>query len=181
MKLLKLVFLSVIMLFAFNTVKAQIQVRFNIGVQPQWAPVEYQTDYYYLPDVEAYYDVPNSMFIYYEGNSWIHRSYLPVRYRNYDLYHGYKVSMREYHGNTPYYNHQVYRDRYSNGKNRIVQRSMGQRPSNYRDNNQVNRNRGGQINRNDRQGDRNYNRQGIQRNQRPQGNQNRSDRRGDRK
>jgi len=172
MKGLKLILLSVVMFFAYTTVQAQIQVRFNIGVQPQWAPAEYQTDYYYLPDVEAYYDVQNSMFIYYEGSSWIRRSYLPVRYRNYDLYHGYKVSMRDYHGNTPYYNHRVYRERYSNGRNRIAQRSMGDRPSNYRSkdfNNQSNRNRVGSVNRHD--GDRNYNRQGNQRIQRSQDNQ----------
>jgi hypothetical protein len=165
MKLLKLVFFAVIMLFAFNTTKAQVQVRFNIGEQPQWAPVEYQTDYYYLPDVEAYYDVQNSMFIYYERNSWIHRSYLPSRYKNYDLYSGYKVPIKDYHGLTPYYNHRVYKERYSSGKNRITQKSIGQRPSDYRNYNQVNRNRGMKINKTDRIGDRNYDKHGIQRHQ----------------
>jgi len=170
MKSLKLVALGMVLFFAGSVAQAQISVRLNLGVQPQWAPVGYDdAQYYYLPDVEAYYDVPNSMFIYYEGNSWVHRSYLPSRYRNYDLYNGYKVGMRDYHGSTPYYNHREYREKYSHGRNRIIQRNRGERPGreninvrNYRQNNPVNRGRG-IINSNDRRGDASYDRRGNQR------------------
>jgi len=171
MKALKLVALGIV-LFCAGAAQAQVSVRFNIGVQPQWAPVGYEnTRYYYLPDVESYYDVENSMFIYYEGNSWIHRSYLPSRYRNYDLYNGYKVGMRNYHGNTPYYNHREYRVRYAHGRNRTVQRTIGHRPGrdNYhgidRERNQVNRGRYYRINGNDRRGDGGYDRHGSIRKQ----------------
>ena len=173
MKALKLVALGIVLICA-GAAQAQVSVRFNLGVQPQWAPVGYEdTRYYYLPDVEAYYDVDNSMFIYYEGSSWIHRSYLPSRYRNYDLYHGYKVGMRDYRGNTPYYNHRDYRTRYAHGRNRTVQRTIGNRPGReyYRDRsdrerNQVNRGRYNRINGNDRRGDASYDRHGSERNQR---------------
>ena len=172
MKALKLVALGLALFFA-GAAQAQISVRFNLGVQPQWAPVGYDdTQYYYLPDVEAYYDVPNSMFIYYEGNSWVHRSYLPGRYRNYDLYNGYKVGMRDYHGKTPYYNHRDFREKYANGRNRSIQRTIGERPGrgntparDFRQTNQVNRGRGVAIDRNDRRGDASYDRRGNQRNQ----------------
>jgi len=173
MKALKLVTLGIVLFFA-GSVSAQVSVRFNVGVQPQWAPVGYEDSrYYYLPDVESYYDVENSMFIYYEGNSWVHRSYLPNRYRNYDLYNGYKVGMGNYRGNTPYYNHREYRDRYSNGRNRSAQRTIGQRPGrenirgrNDRESNQVNRGRYNRIGGNDRRGDASYDRRGAERNQR---------------
>jgi len=173
MKVLKLVVLGIILFFA-GSASAQVSVRFNVGLQPQWAPVGYEDSrYYYLPDVESYYDVENSMFIYYEGNSWVHRSYLPNRYRNYDLYNGYKVGMGNYRGNTPYYNHREYRNRYSNGRNRSVQRTIGQRPgreyyrgSNDRERNQVNRGRYNRISGNDRRGDASYDRRGTERNQR---------------
>jgi len=173
MKALKLVALGIILFFA-GAAQAQVSVRFNIGSQPQWAPAGYEDSrYYYLPDVEAYYDVDNSMFIYYEGNSWIHRSYLPSRYRNYDLYGGYKVGMGKYRGNTPYYNHREYRSRYAHGRNRSVQRTIGQRPGrayyrdrNDRERNQVNRGRYNRINGNDRRGDASYDRHGSERNQR---------------
>jgi len=173
MKSLKLVVLVMALFLAGGAAKAQISVRFNLGVQPEWAPVGYDdAQYYYLPDVEAYYDVPNSMFIYYEGNSWVHRSYLPSRYRNYDLYGGYKVSMGNYRGSTPYYNHREYRTRYANGRNREIQRTRGDRPGRgnystqkYRESNQANRGRYNRISGNDRRGDAGYDRSGNQRNQ----------------
>jgi len=172
MKTLKLVALGIVLLFAGAT-QAQVSVRFNIGSQPAWAPVGYEDSrFYYLPDVEAYYDVRNSMFIYYEGNSWIHRSYLPNRYRNYDLYGGYKVEMRGYRGNTPYYNHHEYRSKYANGRNRFVQRTIGERPGRtyYRDKsdrerNQANRGRYNRIKGNDKAGDASYDKRGYKRNQ----------------
>lgn len=173
MKTLKLLALGIMLFFA-GAVQSQVSVRFNIGVQPQWAPVGYENArYYYLPDVESYYDVQNSLFVYYEGNSWVHRSYLPSRYRNYDLYGGYKVVMRDYRGNTPYYNHYEYRDRYSYGRNRTIQRTIGHRPGrdyyndrNDRERNQVNRGRYYRIEGNDRGGDNRYDKRGYERNQR---------------
>ncbi|HZK92623.1 MAG TPA: hypothetical protein VFC67_00345 [Prolixibacteraceae bacterium] len=172
MKAFKLVALGIVLFFAGAT-QAQVSVHFNIGSQPQWAPVGYENSrYYYLPDVEAYYDVRNSMFIYYEGNSWIHRSYLPNRYRNYDLYNGYKVAMRDYRGNTPYYNHREYRAKYANGRNRFVQRTIGERPGRTffrdksdRERNQANRGRYNRIKGNDKAGDASYDKRGYERNQ----------------
>jgi len=167
MKALRLVALGIVLFFA-GAAHGQVSVHFNIGVQPAWAPVGYEDSrYYYLPDVEAYYDVKNSMFIYYEGNSWIHRSYLPTRYKNYDLYNGYKVEMRDYHGTTPYDNHREYKAKYANGRNRFVQKSIGERPGirdrNDRESNQVNRGRYNKIEGNDKAGDANYDKKGNQR------------------
>lgn len=165
MKALKLVVLGMLLIFS-GAAKAQVSVHLNIG--PAWGPVGYSdVQYYYLPDVEAYYDVPSSMFIYYEGRSWVRRSYLPSRYRNYDLYGGYKVVMHDYHGRTPYYNHHDYRTRYAKGYRGPSQKTIGERPGrgnshykSYRESNQVNRGRGTTINRNDRHGDYSYDKRG---------------------
>lgn len=165
MKALKLAALGIVLFFACA---AQAQVSVNLNIGPAWGPVGYSdVNYYYLPDVEAYYDVPNSMFIYYEGRSWVRRSYLPSRYRNYDLYGGYKVVMRDYHGRTPYYNHRDYRTRYAKGYHGPAQRTIGVRPGrgntqyrDYRHSNEVNRGRGVAIDRNDRHGDHSYDRRG---------------------
>jgi hypothetical protein len=132
-----------------GTAKAQISVHFDLGSPPMWAPVEHaEARYYYLPDVQAYYDVQSSMFIYYEGRNWVHRSYLPNRYRNYNLYGGYKVPMKGYHGNTPYTNFDEYRNKYARGRNREYQKTIGERPprgnyssQQYRESNQANRGR----------------------------------------
>lgn len=114
-----------------GAVQAQISVNVNIGSPPMWGPVGYSdVQYYYLPDVEAYYDVPSANFIYYEGGTWVHRTYLPRRYRNYDLYGGYKVVMTDYHGNTPYTHFKEYKYKYAKGYRGKAQKNIGVRPGN---------------------------------------------------
>lgn len=72
--------------------QVRVNVNFNIGSQPVWGPVGYDyVEYYYLPDIEAYYYVPTRQFVYMSGSRWIFSASLPPRYRNYDLYSGYKV------------------------------------------------------------------------------------------
>jgi len=102
MKAFKIIMLLTILFFS-GTTKAQVSVNINLGSPPAWGPAGYtETRYYYLPDVESYYDVQNSMFIYYYGGGWVHRAYLPTYYQTYDLYAGYKVVLVDYHGPTPY-------------------------------------------------------------------------------
>lgn len=135
MKTLKLIVLGLILCFA-GTVHAQISVRLNIGAPPMWGPTGYSdVRYYYLPDVQAYYDVQASMFIYPVGGRWVHRANLPLRYRNYDLYGGYKVVMADYRGNTPYTHFTEHKAKYTRGFRGEAQRNIGERPGkgNYRE------------------------------------------------
>ena len=128
MKAVRFIVVGLIMFFAVS-VEAQISLQVNVGTPPQWGPSGY-TDvrYYYLPDVEAYYDVPSSMFIYFNGVNWIHRRSLPIRYRNYDLYNGYKVVMTDYRGNTPYVHFKEYKSKYAKGYRGKPQKNYGERP-----------------------------------------------------
>ncbi len=110
---------------------AQVSVQINIGSPPMWGPVGYQeARYYYIPDVEAYYDIHTSMFIYYSGGIWMHRSYLPGRYRNYDLYSGYKVVLTNYHGDRPYSNYSHHKHQYAKGYKGSYQQNRGHKPGN---------------------------------------------------
>ena len=82
--------------------EAQVSVNVNIGTPPMWGPSGHtQVRYYYLPDIYSYYDVLNGEFIYNDGRAWVRLSSLPRRYRDYDLYSGYKVVL-EYNGDRPY-------------------------------------------------------------------------------
>ncbi len=127
MKTIKFLVLGMILAFA-GTAQGQLSVNVHIGTAPAWGPRGYDNArYYYLPDVEAYYDVNTAMFIYLSGNTWIRRSYLPSHYRGYDLYHGRKVVMSNYHGNSPYYNHKVYRAKYGRGYQGASQQRMEKR------------------------------------------------------
>jgi hypothetical protein len=105
-------------LLVLSSVHAQVAVRLNlnIGNQPVWGPTGYDhVEYYYLPDIETYYNVSQHRFYYFEGGRWISRSHLPSRYHDYDFYNSYKVVVNE---REPYRNHKTYRDQYSSYKGR---------------------------------------------------------------
>jgi len=95
----------------YQKADAQVHININIGSQPAWGPVGYDyVDYYYMPDIDAYYYVPERQFIYLENNRWVFAANLPPRYRGYNLYNGYKVVINE---PRPYLHHNVYRVKYS--------------------------------------------------------------------
>jgi hypothetical protein len=97
-----------------QTSYAQVSIRANIALQPIWGPVGYDyVDYYYLPDVDAYYYVPTHMFFYLENGRWVNRPYLSGRYRNFDLYNARKIVINE---PRPYLHNQIYRTRYANAR-----------------------------------------------------------------
>jgi hypothetical protein len=102
--------------FLSCTVEAQLRISlgFNIASQPIWGPTGYDhAEYYYLPDIEVYYNVPQRMFYYNEGGRWISRSSLPSRYRGFDLYNAHKVVVNE---PAPYRNHKLYKEKYASYK-----------------------------------------------------------------
>ncbi|MCY1529144.1 hypothetical protein D9M68_642750 [compost metagenome] len=94
----------------YTPAEAQVRVNVNIDLQPKWGPRGYNhVDYYYLPEIQSYYYVPTRQFIYLERNKWVHRKYLPKKYRHYDLYQGRKVVMN---GSRPYLQHRGNDERY---------------------------------------------------------------------
>jgi hypothetical protein len=136
--LMKKLLLSAVILLSCLTIKtasAQVSVSLglNIGSQPAWGPVGYDhADYYYMPDIDTYYNVPTHQYVYFENNVWVHHAYLPVRYRSYNLYNGYKVVINE---RDPWLRHDVYRTRYAGYRGRhdqvIIRNSHDARYANY--------------------------------------------------
>jgi len=127
MKTIKLLTVALILTLA-GSAYGQISVNLHIGTPPSWGPSGYNdVRYYYLPDIECYYDVQNSTFIYLSGNRWIHSRNLPARYRNYDLNRGYKVVMNDYRGNRPYTNFRDHRMKYAKGYRGAEQHNIGER------------------------------------------------------
>jgi len=115
MKVLKFFVVGLLLAFV-GTTSAQLSVSINIGNPPSWGPSGYDNvRYYYLPDVEAYYDVQNARFIYLSSNIWVQSSKLPSKYKNYDLYGGYKVVLNDYRGNSPYSQFSVHKVKYKHG------------------------------------------------------------------
>jgi len=129
----KLVLLSAIAISGlfYNTANAQIRIHLGINLFPhhvyvrpavvdvQPAPVVYQDngpadydnndDYYYLPDVNAYYNVAQQCYYYNDGDNWISCAYLPGEYRNYDWMHARRFEVR---APRPYLHNDLYMGRY---------------------------------------------------------------------
>lgn len=96
--------------------QAKVNVTFNIGNQPLWGPTGYDyVQYYYLPDINVYYDIANKLF-YYQGNknNWYKATTLPSKYGRYDLYKLYKVVITS--NQKPYYNNVAHIRQYAKYK-----------------------------------------------------------------
>jgi hypothetical protein len=130
MKSLKLIIAGMAMFLAVAG-NAQVQEKVNPGTPPPWGPAGYpDARYYYLPDVESYYDVYTNMFICYVEDAWVHKMNLPSRYKNYDLYDGYKVVMTDYYGTAPYKFFDDHKKKYEKGYRGPEQKTVGVKPGN---------------------------------------------------
>jgi hypothetical protein len=110
MKTLKLAIAGMAILFS-GIVTAQVAV--TVGTPPPWGPSEASgIRFYYIPDIQMYYDVNSGEYAYYSGGAWVHTTVLPARYKSYDFYKAYKVPLRDYHGDRPWENHTAYHKSY---------------------------------------------------------------------
>lgn len=116
---MKKIILTAAILLSSLTVKiagAQISLNINIGSQPAWGPVGYDhVDYYYLPDIDAYYDINAHQYVYYDNNVWVHGAVLPPRFGSFDVYRSYKVVVNE---RTPWVRNDVYKRKYASYRGR---------------------------------------------------------------
>ncbi|MES2574727.1 MAG: hypothetical protein V4572_07280 [Bacteroidota bacterium] len=143
MKALKLITVG-IFLFVSGLMHSQVSVNVNIGTPPPWGPVGYSNvEFYYLPDVEAYYDIRASQFIYFQSGIWTRGRYLPGPHRHYDLYNGYKVVLTDYHGHKPYTHFHDHKVKYHKGYKGSPQKSIGKKPDHHSNNGHGNNGNGG--------------------------------------
>jgi len=115
----RIALVSAIALGALVTKTADAQVGINLGFHLGNArvaaqvvsntPVGYDDDYYYLPDVGAYYDVNDQSYFYNDGEDWVSAAYLPG-YANYDWRNFRRYEVR---ANRPYLRDEYYRGRYN--------------------------------------------------------------------
>lgn len=124
MRYFVVLFIALFLSSASSTLHAQIRVNigFNLGSQPAWGPTGYDyVDYYYLPDIDVYYSVPQHRYYYNNRGRWISSAYLPARYHSYNFYNSYKVVVNE---RDPWRNDNAYRQKYSSFRGRHDQQSI---------------------------------------------------------
>jgi len=114
----KLTILSAIAMsgLIYSTANAQMSIRvglhFGTPVAVRTAPIynEPADDYYYLPDVDAYYSVSEQCYYYFDGDNWVSAAFLPGEYRDYD----WRTARRfEVKASRPYMHDEIYRSRYN--------------------------------------------------------------------
>lgn len=119
----------------YNTASAQVRLHLGIrfGVPHVYVPprvavvastpavynedVNYadnDDDYYYLPDVGAYYSVPEQCYYYNNGDAWVSAAYLPG-YHNFDWRNARRF---EVHASRPYMNDNFYRTKFGGAADR---------------------------------------------------------------
>jgi hypothetical protein len=65
--------------------------------------------YYYMPEIDAYYSPYEKVYYYNDGGRWVSNAYLPGEYRNYDWRTARRYEVRAHR---PYLNADVYREKY---------------------------------------------------------------------
>jgi hypothetical protein len=109
----KLILFATVMvgLFFAKPAVAQVRVNINISVQPEWGPSGYDyAKYYFIPEINAYYDIASKLYVYREGSRWMKKASLPPRCRDFDLYKAYKVVIND---QSPWKRHNDYQKKYS--------------------------------------------------------------------
>ena len=111
MRNLKTILIAFIVFFSLET-SAQVSFNLNIGVRPNWCN-NYNDDvqYVYMPEIECYYDMHSSVYVYYGPRGWMRSRNLPEYCHNYDMNRGYRVIL-DYRGQSPYTYFDNHRTRY---------------------------------------------------------------------
>lgn len=139
MRTLKLIATGIILFAASTTTQAQVSVNVNIGgpavvVRPAWVPQNnVNVDFYYIPEIQSYYDVNASLYVYMNRGNWVRTRYVPVQYRNYDLNRCNRVALRGYHGSRPYSYYTNHRNNNYNDRRYVENRHYSK--NRYSDNN----------------------------------------------
>jgi hypothetical protein len=120
---------------------AQLAVNIALGSRPQCHSERFyydqDVDYYFLPEIQAYFDNRSGAYVYFDSGYWVRSGYLPDYCRNYDINRGAKVAIT-YRGNAPYEYFYSHKQRYCHNYNNDYN---NEREHNYRRNNDDRENR----------------------------------------
>jgi hypothetical protein len=113
----------------YYSASAQVRVHLSLNLNPrpvyvparvvvQDQPAEYtesvsydgDEDYYYLPEVDAYYSIPEQCYYYNNGGSWVSAAYLPGAYHDFDWRSSRRFEVRAHR---PFMHNDYYRTRYN--------------------------------------------------------------------
>lgn len=65
-------------------------------------PKKTEVRYWYFPNIEAYFDLQEKVYLYKDKGEWNEAEELPANYGGYSLYNKVKVVIEDYDGDEPY-------------------------------------------------------------------------------
>jgi len=110
--IMAIIFLSVSLLpscdlYTYSTVGVQIRYE-----NPRWAPpYSAGVRYYYLPDIESYYDLSAREFVYLSNGQWYYSDSCPSNYAEFDLNNCFTIAL-DVNIYQPWMHHQYYVSHY---------------------------------------------------------------------
>ncbi len=113
LKKISIIAVFVISLYGLSGCSTPSHMTFGVHyTNPSWAPPYYAgVRYYYLPDIEVYYDLTDGEFVYLHNGQWLFSPVLPPAYSGYDLYNGFVISLNV-NVYQPWLHHQYYVSHY---------------------------------------------------------------------
>jgi hypothetical protein len=93
--------LLVIAFIVCNTINAQVSYLDNNGLKFD-STTNCQIRYLYFPNMQAYYDKLNKVYIYKDKGEWLEAEELPTLYGGYSLYSKVRVEITDYDDDKPY-------------------------------------------------------------------------------
>ncbi len=89
-------FFTALFVAALVPLYAQVEVTTTTTTLPDWGVADARdARYYYLPDMESYYDVRAGNFVYLDNGTWVRTKEVPPAHANVDLWDTYKVVIND--------------------------------------------------------------------------------------
>lgn len=77
--------------------------------------------YYYFPNLEAYFDLQEKVYLFKEDGEWVEAEELPKNFGGYSLYNKVRVTITDYDGDEPYLMIDAHKKKYPyNAKGRFT-------------------------------------------------------------
>ena len=110
--------LSAILFIAYGTIQAQAVEKTTTTTSttmtlPDWGVAGSENArYYYIPDIDSYYDISSKNFVYMNNGQWTKSTDVPAAYKEVDLYDSYKVVL---HDEEPFKEYDKVKVKYAKG------------------------------------------------------------------
>jgi hypothetical protein len=111
MKTIQISLVTLITMFTLQA-NAQLSVSLNLSSRPQYHNrYVNESRYYFLPEIEAYFDIQANLYIFNSPRGWVRSAYLPEYCRNYNINRGQRIALT-YIGNTPFVDFNFHKQKY---------------------------------------------------------------------